>query len=264
MKKVKTIKTKGTRLINIMLLFAITLTASFNSNFWSVDAYTNCNTGTGEVFINHGYRCHTVSGNSSQCYHVWGGTAFPSHIVMSGGVGDYGKFRRYIWIDPTINNTTTYPYKTLALRAVDEWVNTTSAVGITTSVSIRETTTRSSAMFEIEVNNSLTIGGSTAIGFTEFYIYNTKLTPSGESTITQNYGWAKASFNQNEWKSRLTNHGRALHDELTLRVFSHELGHALGLSHNCATDTIMYYNANNMTVNRGSYRDLQTINHLYG
>jgi len=105
-----------------------------------------------------GYRCHYMSsvGTPPPMYHTFGDK------VMNGGIGQYGNNRRYYWRDTAFASSYTTPIDT----AVSEWVNTTSAVGVTTSISIRETTTRSAAYFEVVRDDSL---GAGVLGTTDFF-----------------------------------------------------------------------------------------------
>ncbi|KAF0092277.1 MAG: Matrixin [Fusobacteria bacterium] len=177
-------------------------------------------------------------------YHTFG-----DH-VMTGGVGNYGVNRRYFWMTGFDSNFNGY-----VRNAVSEWVNTSPGYpNITTSISIRETTNRSSAMFEFW-NSVLPTG---VLGQTKFYVYNTEitLTPAGE--LPQNYGWTKMLISS----QNLYYYG--ISASQCKATISHELGHGMGLSHqNNNIYSIMCQASYNRIASRGSAIDCITINHLY-
>jgi len=171
------------------------------------------------------------------------GNAVYSHHILSGGVGNYGSFRRYFYL-VNLNDL----YSGYARTAVTEWVNTTSGVGVTTSISIRETTTQSSSVFDLyNYNNSHT----SVLGYTEFYTYSTSRDPS-----TQNWGWSRIYLNGSVLAKTTAAQRRA--------TIAHEFGHAMGLIHrNSAPTSIMCQLASGRTATRASASDCGNINHLY-
>ena len=131
-----------------------------------------------------GYRCH---------YNAWHTLG---HKVMNYGVGESGSRRRYYWT----NGFDEY-WENLIANAVSEWVNTTSGVGVTTSISIRETTTKSDAVFEIVTSGyEGTYVPDNAGGGTAHYLYNERVGITGNGSnnttaLTGNYGWARCYIN---------------------------------------------------------------------
>lgn len=193
-----------------------------------------------------GYRCHYRSsvGTPPPMYHTLGDK------VMNHGVGDYGSNRRYFWMDEALNYDI---YHSPVSDAVSEWVYTTDSIGVTTSISIRETDTRSDAYFEVIANNSL---ASNVLGRTVHYIYKDRVDTTMTGVLTDNYGWARVFLNANKLGSNYN----------TIKATTaHEFGHAMGLSHqNCRYDSIMCQGLYGRTATRADKIDLQTINHLYG
>ncbi len=97
---------------------------------------------------------------------------------LTGGVGQYGDFRRYYYLVNVTGNDAS-PIEI----AVGNWVNTTDNPGVTTSISIRETTTQSNSSFD--VYNKAFSGGIT--GQTEFWTYSNKI----DDPSASNWGWTK-------------------------------------------------------------------------
>ncbi|MGI6005054.1 MAG: hypothetical protein ACOX88_06545 [Christensenellales bacterium] len=83
----------------------------------------------------------------SHGYHTFG------DYGMSYGVGQYGANHRYFWMGG-LNST----YMTYSRNAVSQWVHTSTTPGVTTSISIIETSNRPSAMFEIVGQSDLGSG----------------------------------------------------------------------------------------------------------
>lgn len=104
-----------------------------------------------------GYRCHTNS-TDHRMYHTLGDKK------MNYGVGEYGSNHRYFYLSG-FNST----FNGYARNSVKEWVYTTSSVGVTTSISIKETTTKSKAYFKIICDNTLPYN---VLGKTEFFCIN--------------------------------------------------------------------------------------------
>lgn len=191
-----------------------------------------------------GPRCHTNSLDGGW-YHTAG------HRVILNGVGDWGNNNRYYYIDTAFNST----YKTLAQNAVNSWIYTTSGVGVSTPISIVKTTTQSSSVFDVLVNNNLS---SQIYGQTRYYDSSGEISPDAQQVLPKNYSWAKCFINT----SALNNAGVSNNGKTA--TIAHEFGHALGLSeHNCKTNTIMCQAAEGRSVTSPTAEDCHAINHLY-
>jgi hypothetical protein len=178
-------------------------------------------------------------------YHTFG------DYHMSYGVGDYGKNRRYYY-ESGFDST----YSTYIANAVSEWVHTSSeGPGVKTSISIRKTTTKKSALFEFS-NEYL---GKGILGETKFYLYQDELSFDSYGALTKNYGWAQCLISVSELDS---NNITAAQKQATI---AHELGHAMGLSHqNTRPASIMCQTGYGRTATRADATDCNTINHIYG
>ncbi len=196
-----------------------------------------------------GYRCHFASnvGTPPPRYHTLGDK------VMNYGVGAYGSNTRYYWIDPYLPANYTSPIQ----DAFYEWVYTTNSVGVTTSISIHETSIKSAAYFEVVLNDGELPYGTMAS--TRHYIGSNRVDINNK-VLDSNYGWAKIIIN-------VTYMAEQGYDTATgiKQTVAHEIGHGMGLSHqNCNSASIMCQTAYGLTATRANAFDLQTINHLYG
>jgi hypothetical protein len=165
---------------------------------------------------------------------------------LNGGVGAYGGANRYYWISSGLSSA---GYTGYVQQAVNEWVNTTTVPGVTTSISIAQTSVQANSSFDL-YNTSL--GGPT--GQTKFYIYSTQITDPS----TQNWGWTELHLD-------CTAHNNNSYSAGTRRgIVAHEFGHGMGLSHqpSLKTTSIMY-NYDDRSMYRAATVDCNTINHLY-
>ena len=221
--------------VNFQKIVVFIMVCVLFSNFNEINAVVTCGS-TGD-----GFRCHYSStvGAPPPMFHTLGDR------IMTGGVGNYGNNRRYYWIDGNFPLSYNTPIQT----AFSEWVNTTA---VTTSISIRQTTNRSSAYFEVVRNDSL---GPEILGRTDFFVYNTQILINSNGTLQSNYGWTLINLNTNTLGTNSTQ---------IKSTTSHELGHGMGLSHqNCRVTSIMCQTSQGRTAERADTIDLRTMNHLY-
>lgn len=188
--------------------------------------------------LNDGYEC-------SHGYHTFGDK------VLNGGVGDYGSSNRYYWCADNISDT----YQGYVASAVKKWVKTTDDMGVTTSLSIKSTTTKSKSSFDVS-KVSFTDPG--VLAETHFYLYSKEVKLNAKGALPKNYGYVKITID--------TKHCNNLLDSASQRTatIGHEFGHAFGLSHqNKKPQSIMCQAQGGRTATRASRADLKAINHLY-
>lgn len=170
--------------------------------------------------------------------------------MLNGGVGQYGNFKRYYYIFDGFNHY----YLDWIRTGVDEWVHTTSGVGVTTSISIYETSNKSDAVIEF-LNSSYYAAGMT--GYTEFYLYQEGFSP--EEKGTRNWGWTRMVLNTDymDYEISLENYQKKAR-------CMHELGHGLGLTDNYGSFNLMHPYATSCYATRATAAECKLINHIYG
>ncbi|MEE3393203.1 MAG: matrixin family metalloprotease [Lachnospiraceae bacterium] len=168
--------------------------------------------------------------------------------TLNGGVGNYGYTDRYYWVDSSFSNT----YVTYINKAVSEWVHTTDSIGVTTSISIKKTTTRKSSVFDY-IKGTLDNG---VLGKTSFYKHGgILLNINNQGALNENYSYSYIKLDTSNLNSIPSDQRRA--------TCAHELGHAMGLSHHQISSSIMCQYGSGRTTAVPSKNDLSAINHLY-
>ena len=196
------------------------------------------------IFMQAGFYAQAGDTNSAVvCQH--GYSTFYDH-VLNGGVGSYGNARRYYWVHPDINHLYGSQFRT----AVNNWVYTTNNYPYcTTSISLRETTTKSSASIEF---HNMYDNHVLAYAVTNLRLYRDYVDPTAK-----NWGWAEVTSNQYRIEA---NH---MGNTDIIGTLGHELGHCMGLSHCSNTQRLMSLYEYGRTTHLPHESDCLTINHLY-
>lgn len=169
---------------------------------------------------------------------------------LSGGVGQYGNFRRYYWVSSGVSG-----FSTAISNAFYYWVNTSTTPGVTTSISIYETTNQSASSIDIYDQSFPVVNGDTITGLTEYWLYGSCIYDQS----SQNWGWNKIYLN-----CSFVNNNSYSENKKTGLV-AHEAGHAMGLSHQPSmSSTSIMFNTDNRTLYRPGTVDCNNINHIYG
>ena len=166
------------------------------------------------------------------------------HYKMIDGVGSYGEHIRRYWVDSTASS-----FESLIASARYEWVNTSDV--LTTSIYIRKATSQSSSVFDVYFRQEFASG----LGIlAESRFYDTS--DNRIYSLSSDYKWTEIILNGSNFNS-LSNFDKE-------GTISHEFGHCMGLAHSTSSYRIMTQLGNGRLVNKPSYADLITINHLYG
>ncbi len=172
---------------------------------------------------------------------------------LVSGVGNYGNNKRYYWIASSFSNN----YVDRIRNAFEFWTYTSNNPGVTTAISIKESSLKSDATFEIHKKD---LPGDNT-GLTEHYAYDTYISDPSSKNWTWSKIYIDATFTE---ENSYPNQQKA-------GLVAHEIGHAMGLSHqpNRPNDSIMYNwddkrkFPNGEWRNRPSERDCNNINHIY-
>lgn len=167
--------------------------------------------------------------------------------TLINGVGDHAKHTRHYWISDALSDAMHGHIS----DAMNEWVNTTESMGVTTPLWINATTVKKNSVIDVYKG---TLSGS-AVGKTTFWNGDDKV-KLANGALAKDYRYTKITLdtgNMSGWKGARKK-----------GVVSHEFGHAFGLSHNTTTKaSIMYPSDSGRKPTRASKSDLKIINHLY-
>lgn len=165
---------------------------------------------------------------------------------MKGGVGDYGKNKRYYYI---VNSASSYTEQ--IDKAIKQWVNTTSRLGYTTSLSFAKTTNRANSVLDYMVTSNREGHSTGVLAWTEFYKSGNSINPS-----SSNWKYCYVKLYKPNFKN-LSKSGKK-------GTIAHEAGHAFGLAHNQGNPkSIMCQTGSGRSVSSVQICDLKGINHLY-
>ncbi len=196
------------------------------------------------------------------CSH--GRRTFKDHY-LTGGVGNYGNSKRYFWVSTSsaADKSMIKGYRPSGGvdnigNAFDYWTNTSPGYpNITTSISWRETNTKSSASIEFYGYYM----GNTSDARTVHLLYDDSV-----DATKKNWGWCKIYIDPDS--------ASKLSERAETGTVVHEIGHAMGLSHQLAskrkTTSIMYPQAAGRKMedgttdrNKPSSIDCNNIRHIY-
>ena len=182
----------------------------------------------------------------------------PEH-KLNGGVGNYGRNRRYYYIDSSCSSDVAAKIN----AAWSDWIYTTT----TTPISTRQTTTKSQSVFDFYIDYTDTYG--TLDAYTEFYVNpKRQIIPSikvGEGMgNAEDWDWTNIQLHYERFFDLNVRYpGRSF--DLQKALIAHEIGHAMGLVHMSETSlSIMRMGTENLYDDKCTTQDLQAINALYG
>lgn len=137
--------------------------------------------------------------------------------------------------------------------AMYRW-NSSEGQNIWTPMQIGYTSNKNNSIMDFSYSKTWWDGNTTRGGETTFWNWNSKVMYNG--TPTQQWSSALIQFGGPGY----LNYG----DKNKKVIFTHEIGHGIGLAHNWDTkSSIMYPYSNETNTIRASYGDLQGVNALY-
>lgn len=164
--------------------------------------------------------------------------------VLTGGVGNYGANKRYYWLDGS-----TFSEGNLINTAMDEWIYSTGRTGVTTPISFRSTTTKSSSVIDFYKGSYYDeVFGILAV--TWHYRYDRSV-----DEYYENWGWTEIWINSPSYDREYAEGRKA--------TIAHEIGHALGLAHVSSVYSLMYSTLKGAQANTATADEMHGINYLY-
>lgn len=186
----------------------------------------------------------------------------PKH-KLNGGIGNYGRNRRYYYIDSSCSADIAAKIN----AAWSDWIYTTT----TTPISTRQTTTKSQSVFDFYIYYGENEDNyDTLDAFTQFYVNpDRRIVPSeaiGEIGMgnAEDWDWTNIQLHHEKFFDMDERYpGRSF--DLQKAVIAHEIGHAMGLVHLPETAlSIMRRKPETFYTDKCTTQDLQAINALYG
>lgn len=183
---------------------------------------------------------------------------------LSGGVGSYGSNKRYYYIDSTCTGGMSDYINT----AWQEWTYTTSSinpVGIETSISVKNTTTKSQSSFDFYYTY-IYPAEYKIYAKTFFYVSNTLATVDNGMLIEAvqmpnvDWTWTEIKINSASYGDLATSNVHGINPRKG--TIAHEIGHAMGLWHVGDEDKLMSLGGSEL-VDKCTADELRGINSLY-
>lgn len=183
---------------------------------------------------------------------------------LTGGVGSYGNNKRYYYVDSSCTGGMSDYINT----AWQEWTYTTSSinpVGIETSISVKNTTTKSQSSFDFYYTY-IYPSEYMIYAKTYFYVSNTLATTDNGMLIEAvqmpcvDWTWTEIKINSASYGDLASSNMYGINPRKG--TVAHEIGHAMGLWHVGDKDKLMSVGGSEL-VDKCTADELNGINELY-